>query len=233
MKWFTKERLAIFILALACLILVGSMGWRWYHGRQDYFLSGAPPQDILEKVSPKKVPYDQIKPPAFLATDALVLGSMSSTIGIVFYGDYANPQSNSLAREIENWARNRGRVRVIWYYLPAKTDDNDPSFEAAVFSECSRLLDDAWKAHRLMISLPKVDKQTIDLLSDQLETKDGMLYTCRQDKNIRSYLRQKIDIARGDGIDKAPFVFVGTQVFPAQSASSSSIIRSVTTYLRN
>ncbi|MFA6100003.1 MAG: hypothetical protein WC750_03955 [Patescibacteria group bacterium] len=233
MKWFTKERLAIFILALACLVLVGSMGWRWYHNRKDYFLSGAPPQDILEKVEPKKVPYDQIKPPAFLATDALVIGSMSSTAGIAFYGDYADSQSNALARELESWARNQGRVRFIWYYLPAKTDDNDVSFEAAVLSECSRLLDDAWQAHKLLISLPKIDNQTLNLLADKLKDKDGLLYTCRQDKNLRSYLRQKIDIARGDGIDKAPFVFIGTHVFPAQSASSSTMIRTAMSYLIN
>ncbi|MDD5438046.1 MAG: hypothetical protein PHC70_02790 [Patescibacteria group bacterium] len=233
MSWLNKERIAISILAAACLILVASMGWNWYHNKKDYFLSGSPPQDVLEKIEPKKVPYEQIKPPAFLATDALVIGSISSTIGISFYGDYADPQSNALARELENWARNQqGKVRFVWYYLPATTDDNDISFESAVFSECSRLIDDMWQAHLLMLSVPKVDKRTMEMFSQQLETSEKLLYNCRSDKNIRDYLKQKIYVARGDGIDKAPFVFVGTQVFPAQSASSSSIIRSALTHLR-
>lgn len=233
MIWFSKEKFAYFILGLACLILVGSMGWRWYHERKDFFLSGAPPQEIMESIEPKSVPYDQIKPPAFLATDALVMGSMSSTIGIAFYGDYANPESNSLARQLESWVRTtQNKVRFVYYYLPASTKDDDPSFEAAVFSECSRLLDDAWQGHKIVLTMPKADKQTIELLTDKLETEDGMLYNCRRDKNIRSYIKQKVDIAKGDGIDKAPFVFVGTRVFPAQSASSSSIIRAAQTYLQ-
>lgn len=233
MSWLNKERIAISILILACLALVVAMGWNWHRTQKEYFLSGAPPQDILEKIEPKTVPYNQIKPPAFLATDALVIGSLSSTVGIAFYGDYTNPQSNTLGRELENWVRNQqGKVRFVWYYLPATTDDNDISFESAVFSECSRLIDDQWQAHKLMISLPQIDKRSMELFSSQLETSEKLLYSCRNDKNIRDYIRQKIYVARGDGIDKAPFVFVGTQAFPAQSASSSSIIRSALNYLR-
>jgi hypothetical protein len=232
MSWLNKEKISLSILGLACLILALGMGWRWYYQQKNYFQSGSPPADIMDKIEPKSVPYEQIKSPAFLPTDALVFGSLSSTIGIAFYGDYANSQSNSLERELEKWVRGRqGKVRLVWYYLPAKTNDNDISFEAAVLSECSRLIDDNWQAHKLMVSVPQMDKKTLELIANQLETKDNMLYNCRTNKDIRDYLRQKIDIAKGDGIDTAPFVFVGTKAFPAKYASSSSVMKSALDYL--
>lgn len=233
MKLFSKNNLAAVIIVIAGLILVGSMGWRWYKNKTDFFLSGAPPTEALNRIEPKKVPYDQIKPPAFLQTDALIYGSMTSTASVIFYGDYTNPKSNALAREIDAWIKtSRGKIRLIWQYLPATDKDNEISFEAAVFSECSRLLDDKWLAHSLLLNMSKVSMSDIESLTDKLTDEDGMMYACRKDKNIRDYVRTKVQTARGDGIDTAPFVFVGTHVFPSQTASSTSIIQSAQTYLR-
>ncbi|MFA6504057.1 MAG: thioredoxin domain-containing protein [Patescibacteria group bacterium] len=233
MKLLSKNTLAAAIITIAGLVLVGSMGWSWYKTRTDFFLSGAPPASMMNEITPKKVPYGQIKPPAFLQTDALIYGSMTSTASIVFYGDYTDPKSNILARDIDTWVRtSKGKIRLIWQYLPATDKDGNASFEAAVFSECSRLMDDKWIAHTLMINMPKVGMSDVESLTDQLTDKDGMLYDCRKDKNIRDYVRTKVQTARGDGIDTAPFVFVGTHVFPSQSASSTSIIQAAQTYLR-
>lgn len=228
-----RQFAALCLLVLASVALLSAIGWRWYRNKQDYFTSGAPPQEILDRIEPKTVPYNQIKPPAFLQTDALVFGSMSSTVGIAFYGDYTNNKSNSLAYSLESWTRSMGgRIRLIWHYLPASTDDNSPSFEAAMLSECSRLIDDSWKAHDMMIKFSNLGQREIDFLAGQLADKDGMLYGCMKDKNLRSYIRQKAQVARGDGIDNAPFVFVGTQAFPSQTASTTSIIRTAQTYLK-
>ena len=233
MPKINRQVLALCLLALASVALLSAIGWRWYRNKQDYFQSGAPPQEIMDRIEPKKVPYDQIKPPAFLQTDSLVFGSISSTVGIAFYGDYTNNQSNSLAYALESWSRKMGgRIRFVWHYLPASTDDNSPSFEAAMLSECSRLIDSSWKAHGLMVKFSNLGQKEINFLSDQLADKDGMLYGCLQDKSLRSYVRQKVQVARGDGIDNAPFVFVGTQAFPAQTASTTSIIRSAQAYLK-
>lgn len=233
MPKFNRQIVAFCLIIIASVALLSAIGWRWYRNKQDYFTSGAPPQEIMDRIEPKTVPYDQIKPPAFLQTDALVFGSISSTVGIAFYGDYTNDKSNSLAYSLESWTRGMGgRVRFIWHYLPASTDDNSPSFEAAMLSECSRLIDDLWRAHGLMIKFSNLGQKEINFLSDQLADKDGMLYACMKDKNLRGYIRQKAEVARGDGIDKAPFVFVGTHVFPSQSASSTSIIRAAQAYLK-
>lgn len=227
-----KQQISMAFLGLAGLLMIGALGWRWYQTRKDFFISGAPPQELMDKIQPKSVPYAQIKPPAFLPTDPLVMGSMSSTVGIVFFGDYTDKLSDELALQVSDWARGKkGDVRVIWHYLPPSSDDGDLGYEAAVLSECSRLSDTRWSAHHLMLQTPPASMADIERLTDQLMDKEGMLYACRRDSNIRKYLRENIDQARGDGIDKAPFVFVGTKAFPSQNSSSTGILKAAQSYL--
>lgn len=232
MALFSKQNFAVLFLGLAAVGLVGAMGYHWYSDQKNYYISGSPPTDILEKVDPKKVPYEQIKAPAFLPADDLVFGSMSSTIGVTFFGDYADHRSNVLAQTLEKeLMKYGGRVRMTWHDLPASTKDGDLSFEATVLSECSRLVDKTWPAHDLLMQIPSLAKKDIEILTTQLMDKDSLLYACRQDQSLRKLIRQKIDISRGDGIDKAPFVFVGTHVFPSQTASSTAILKTVAQYI--
>jgi len=227
-----KQRISVLFLVLAGLLMVGTLGWRWYQTRKDSFISGAPPQELMDRIEPRTVPYAQIKPPAFLPTDPVILGSVSSTIGIVFFGDYADKASGELARQITDWAAGKkGEARVIWHYLPASSKDGNLGYEAAVLSECSRLSDKRWVAHSLMLLAPPASMADIERLTDQLMDKEGLLYACRRDKNIRSYVREGINQARGDGIDKAPFVFVGTRAFPSQNSSSTGILKAAQDYL--
>lgn len=233
MKWPSGDKLAIPILMIACVALVASMGNKWYQNRKNFYLSGAPPTDVVEKIEPKHVPYDQIKPPAMQDTDALVIGSMSSTVGLVFFGDYADPASNRLASELEIFARSqKGRIRMVWNYLPKTTEDGELSFEAAVLSECSRLVNSLWPAHLLMTTKGTVNKTDLDKIASDIQDEQGLLYSCRKDNSIRNYIREKVQTARGDGIDTAPFVFVGTHVFPSQTATSSAITRTAQIYLK-
>jgi len=227
-----KRHFSALFLVLAGLLMVGALGWRWYQTRKDYFISGAPPQELMDKVEPRSVPYAQIKPPAFLPTDPVILGSISSTVGIIFFGDYTDKASGELARQVIAWAAGKkGDVRVLWHYLPSSSKDGDLGFEATVLSECSRLSDLRWSAHDLMLQTPPASMGDVERLTDKLMDKEGLLYACRRDVNIRKYLREGIDQARGDGIDKAPFVFVGTKAFPSQNSSSTGILKAAQNFL--
>ena len=51
--------------------------------------------------------------------------------------------------------------------------------------------------------------------------------TNTRDTSIRQMVRTAAKRARGDGIDKAPFVFVRTQAFPAALASSTAVLGAI------
>lgn len=227
------EKTALLLISIAGLVLLGAVIWKNYETHTQYFLSGSPPPEIFTKIEPKSVPYNQIKPPAFLMSDPLVLGSITSTVGVTFFGDYADPKSLAFYKEITDMAeKQKGRVRVIWHYLPANDKDGELGFEAAVLSECSRLIDPDWLAHGLLIGQPSLKRSDLEIISNGIMDTENMLWACRKDKDIKDYVRHGIALARGDGIDEAPFIFVGTQVFPSQTSSTAEILQSIQSYLR-
>lgn len=227
------QKTALLLIAIAGLSLLGAVIWKNYETRTQYFLSGSPPAEIFTKIEPKSVPYHQIKPPAFMQSDPLIMGSITSTVGVIIYGDYADPKSLTFYKEITDMAaRQKGRVRVIWHYLPANDKDGEVGYEASVLSECNRLIDPAWSAHGLLIDKSNLKRSDLEIISNQIMDAENMLWACRRDKDIQDYVRHGINLARGDGIDKAPFVFVGTQAFPSQTSSTAEILQSIQNYLR-
>ena len=233
--FFTPQRIAIIILALAVMVFVGSAGYRWYSIKNTTFLSGAPPADLMDSVEPKYIPPERMKPPAITNTDIFLLGSPTSSVGIVFYADYTNPESNKLLKQvIQRAATYDGDVRVILRYLPKTTKDRDPSFEAVVLSECSRIMDENWSAHNSLLSLEKnnVKNSDIEQISYDYSDTDGMIYGCRNDASLRDRLKKDIQQARGDGVLAAPFVFAGTKALPPDQADLENIFDAINTYIR-
>lgn len=227
------EKIALLLIIVAGLALLGAVIWKNYVTRTQYFLSGTPPPEIFTKIEPKSVPYNQIKPPAFLQSDPLALGSITSTVGVIFYGDYTDPKSLTFYKEITDMAlKQKGRVRIIWHYLPANDKDGELGYEASVLSECNRLIDPNWQAHNILIAKDNLKRSDLEIISNQIMDAENMLWACRKDKDIKDYVRHGIEVARGDGIDTAPFVFVGTQVFPSQTSSTAEILKSIQNYLR-
>lgn len=227
------EKMALLLIIIACLALLSAVVWKAYETRTQYFLSGSPPAEIFTKIEPKSVPYNQIKPPAFLQSDPLAMGSITSTVGVIMFGDYADQKSLTFYKEIAELAsQQKGRVRIIWHYLPANDKDGELGYEAALLSECNRLLDPNWMAHDILIDTQELKRSDLEIISNQIMDEENMLWACRKDKEIKDYVRHGINVARGDGIDKAPFIFVGTQVFPSQTSSTAEILQSIQNFLR-
>jgi len=230
----SPQRLALIVLVASALVLCVYAGRQWYSNRTETYESGNPPKEILNDIEPKHVPYETIKPWAVSTGDIFLTGSTSSTVGIIFFGDYTNPASNKLTMDlIPIIAAQHGNVRLVWHFLPSSIEDKSPSFEAAVLSYCSYLLDKKWPAHWYLLQLDAKSKiSDIDNVSMLAGDKEGRLESCRRDESVRSLLRVEIKTARGDGIDDAPFVFVGTNAFSAAQAASPAIGAVIKSYLK-
>lgn len=225
----SPQRLAIAVLVLAAFGLCFFAGRQWYVTSTQTYYSGSPPTEILEDIEAKSVPYDAIKPWAVSSADVFLAGSSTSSLGILFFGDYTDPASNRLLNGIlPSVQATNGRVRLVWHALPASTDDKTPSFEAAVLSECSRLLDPAWRAHLLLSQIDHpATSGDVDRIALAVAGDDVNVQACTRDASIRQMVRTAAKRARGDGIDKAPFVFVRTQAFPASMVSSTAVLTAI------
>ncbi|MFA6446901.1 MAG: thioredoxin domain-containing protein [Patescibacteria group bacterium] len=229
------QKISALILMVAVVALLASAGYKFYRVKRDTYQAGLPPQAVLEEIKPKHVPYNTIKPPAITPTDAFIFGSPTSTAGVIFFGDYANPKSNKLFKELEPKLRAYRGIRLVWRDLPSSTEDRNPSFEAAVLSECSRFLDPFWKMRYLLGSFTStaLDNWSIDSILSQLSNSEMQgLETCRRDQSVRNTLRQAIAISKGDGIDTAPFLFVVSQAISAQDASGTRVFDALRPYIK-
>ncbi|MBD3281302.1 hypothetical protein GF391_00980 [Candidatus Uhrbacteria bacterium] len=229
------QKLAIGIIFLAMALFIVGAGYSIYTTYSESYIAGSPPKELIEKIPPKQVPYDQIKPPAIAPDDAFIIGSPSSTYGIVFYGDYANSASNQLLVELMPALEPYGElIRLNYRHLPEATKDGSMGFEAAVASECSRLLGTNWLLHHLLIQT-NPDKLSISFIRNTIETTSAqseIIKACQFNTPIREKIATAIARAKGDGIDKAPFVFVGTQAIPAKSATKDQIIDALKRHIR-
>ena len=230
----SPQRISLVVLVAAAIVLCVFAGRQWNFNRTQTYESGNPPKEILNDIEAKHVPYETIKPWAVSTGDIFLAGSPSSTVGIIFFGDYFNPASNKLVMDlIPIIAGYHGNVRLVWHFLPASVDDKTPSFEAAVLSYCSYLLDKKWPAHWYLLQLDAKSKAAdVDNIAQMVGDKEGKLESCRRDESVRSLLRLEAKTARGDGIDNAPFIFAGTNVFPATQSSAKAIDTAIQSYLK-
>lgn len=226
----TARNLSLAVLALALVILSGAIVYKWYMNQKNFYTAGAPPKELLQRVEPKKVPYDSIKPPAVQGGETFLIGSVTSSYyGVIFFGDYTDGSSAKAFKDTElAVAAYHGKIRLIWRQLPASTDDGSVSFEAAVLSECSRIVNLTWSAHKALLdaSSAGITKSKLDGITDNLDP-SGMLALCREDATMRKTIRQTIARYRGDGIDTAPFVFVGTRAFPSTKATPQALTQAI------
>jgi hypothetical protein len=234
---FSIQKLATLIIIFAILIFAGSAGYGWYKTSTDTYLSGAPPLNLINEIPPKSVPYNQIKPPAITPYDAFLIGSSTSTYGMVFYADYSNSASNALILELlPKLLPYDDLVRLNWRYLPETTKDGDIGFETAIAAECARLIDPTvWALHVGLLMEPpdKLNRSGLRRLVENLTLEPEMVNACQNNTSIRETIRTAIQTAKGDGIDKAPFVFVGTEAIPASEVNTDKIINALRNYIKN
>jgi protein-disulfide isomerase len=232
----SAQKMATLIIIFAIVIFAGSAGYTWYKTSTETYIAGAPPADLINDIPPKSVPYNQIKPRALTPYDAFLLGSATSSYGLVFYGDYTNPASNALLIElISKLLPYEDLIRLNWHYLPETTKDGDMGFEAAIASECSRLLEPNWPLHAVLIKETDktLNRSRLRQLVENLSMDPEMVNACQNNTAVRDSIKTAIQTAKGDGIDKAPFVFVGTEAIPATEANAEKIINALRNYIKN
>ncbi|GEM_PF-903898 len=230
------QKTAILIIIFAIVIFIGSAGYKWYKISTSTYIAGAPPIDLVNEIPPKSVPYDQIKPRALTPYDAFIIGSVTSSYGLIFYGDYTNLASNALLVElVSKLLPYEDLVRLNWHYLPETTKDGDMGFESAIASECSRLLEQNWPLHEALLkeSGKKLSRSRLKQIIEEFSADPEMIHVCQNNSVIRESVKTAIQIAKGDGIDKAPFVFVGTEAIPASEANIEKIINALRDYIKN
>ena len=126
-------------------------------------------------------------------------------------------------------------VRLNYRYLPESSDDGHIGYESAVASECSRLFGShQWLLHHLFLQADP-DKLTTGYIRNTIEAttmQPEIIKACQFNTSIRNKISTDINRAKGDGIDVAPFIFVGTQAIPSQSANQETVLNALKTYIR-
>jgi len=230
----TPTNISLVIISLSLITLLGFYIRFLYQENTTKFRSGKPPQELLNYISPKHVPYETIKPPAISPNDPILYGSpTSSLIGIIIYGDYTNSSTKKITPLLTKYAQNyQDQIRIIWHHLPLSDKNGDLSFEATILSECSRLTNPSWPAHQLLLDIKDETKsRNIKQILYNLGSQNKNLLACFKSKNIRQQLQHQIQISRGDGIDIAPLIFVGTEAIPATQINFKNITNKLNNYI--
>jgi len=230
----TAPNISLAIISISLIILLGFYINFLYQQKTTKFKSGRPPQELLNYIPPKHIPYETLKPPAVFPTDPILYGTTtSSLIGIIIYGDYTNSSTKQITPLITQFAKKyKNQIRVIWHHLPKSDKNGDISFEATVLSECSRLTDPAWSAHDLLINIKeKTEMRHVKQILYNLSDQNKNLLRCFKNKTIRQQIQHQIQISRGDGIDIAPLIFVGTEAIPASEANFKNVTNKLNHYI--
>lgn len=200
------------LVGMVCLLLVLS-GWILYGQIQTArttFMSGAPTAEIQSALVPKTVPLADLKPPAVRPEDEIRYGSPTSVASVIEFGDYECESCRALDPVIQRVLPTfKGTVRFVWRDLPVK-DVNPDAFEAAMFARCAALQGKFWEAHDALLAAPSLDESTYASIASNLKLNAANLASCRADANGRAALQNDVDVARNDGINAAPLLFIGT-----------------------
>ncbi len=230
----SAQKLATIIIIFAIVIFTAGAGYSIYLTNTKNYLAGAPPKELTQKIPAKQVPYSQIKPPAINPDDSFLIGAASSTYGIIFYGDYTNSKSNELLLSLVSALKPYSDlVRLNYRHLPKTTDDGDMGYETAIVSECSRLFGSSWILHDLLINTEpkKITKSFLRQLIQEASLEPEIINVCEYNTTIREKVGTTIDTAKSDGIDVAPFIFVGTEAIPSEQATTDNVLNAVKSYI--
>lgn len=198
--------LAIFILISAWIV------YRGYASNRDTFLAGAPPIDVQKALFPEKVDLSKMRPPALRPSDPIRYGSVTSAAAVIEFGDFdcenCRAMRSTLASVIQQY---RGTVRLVWRDFPV-TDEHPKSIEAAIFARCAGFQGKFWEAYDALFDaeIPK-SESTFTKISRAIGLNANLLSACRQDEAVRAAVQLDLDTARNDGIDSAPFLFIGSK----------------------
>ena len=203
-----------FVLAVSVFLIVALSGWVIYHAvdlARTKFEAGNPPPDVQKALQPHTIDLGTMRPPALRPTDPIRYGSVTSSMSVIAYGDFECEgcrQMNSVLTIVI--PQFKGNVRLVWRDLPI-ADENPNAMSAAVFARCAGVQGKFWEAHDLLMAAPSLGEGTYGDIAQQLKLNLRSLAECRQDPKITAAVQTDVDESRADGVDGAPFFFVGTK----------------------
>ncbi len=228
-----RERIFIligFLLALLGLISLG-VTQEWQR-RTDAFRAGAPPEEIRKAIIPKKIEISLLRPPAIRPGDPVRFGSATSFASVIEFGDFECPSCQNLAKTLDEVTSSfHGRVRLVWRDLPVM-DVNPHAMAAAIAARCAGAQGKFWEAHDLLFSAETLNERTFERLAPQLHLNGAEYERCRTDQRVRAAIQEDVDTARGDGIQAAPLLFIGTKAHLGPM-NAEELEREITLFLKS
>lgn len=204
------------LLAATITLFFAVSGWMIYNGilaRRNTFITGAPTQDIKDVIIHKELAASELHPPALRVSDPVRYGSVSSAAAIIEYGDYQCETCKTMAPVLDRVAASyKGNVRLVWRDFPI-TSVHPKALDAAVFARCAGLEGKYWEAHDALFAAKEISEYTFGEISDRLNLNKNTMTYCRNDRALIDNILRDTDVAQGDGISRAPTIFVGTKAF--------------------
>jgi|GEM_PF-1060359 len=228
-----RERFGLLILlSLMAIGLSSFLIWRSVKTSQDHFTAGAPPQDIKDVVIPQEIELSKLKPPAIQARDMVRYGSATSVISVIEYGDYECSDCRDLAKTIKKTLEPYGgSVRFVFHQLPIE-DRHPNALNAAVFAICAGQQGAFWAAHDALMETTTFNEVTYQIIGRNIGLDAVGLAACRNNPEIAAQIRQQVELAKSDGINGAPLLFVGTQASYG-AMTSEELQQAINRYISN
>lgn len=211
----TKARNALLLggILLCFFGLGGILVYHAYQTSQRSFVTGAPPIDIKNSLLPENIDPAKMRPPAIRPTDPIRFGSVTSVASVIVFGDFECESCKAVDDVVRRVLPSyRGNVRFVWRDLPV-TDVNPSAMDAAIFARCAGLQGKFWEAHDALYRVKTLNELAYNAISSELQLNSGQLQACRRDPAVRQAIQQDIDTARNDGVNSAPFLFIGTKAW--------------------
>lgn len=206
-------RTKILILFTAIfLLLSGFFVYQAIQFNKSNYRVGFVPTDVANLPTPKNIPLSAIRPPAIRSYDPMRYGGAESVLSVIEFGDFNCAECIKAAKIIDEAVRlYAGKVRFVWRDLPLIDDKN--ATEAALFARCASLQNKYWETFDALVAQTPVKEKTFKDITAQLNLDQNFMRSCRADQNLAALLKLDIANARADGINKTPFIFIGTQAF--------------------
>ncbi|MFH1838851.1 MAG: thioredoxin domain-containing protein, partial [Patescibacteria group bacterium] len=209
-----KQRRILLSLSIVIFVLVATaFTFRVVQFKKTHYKVGSVPPEIVNQLLPKDVPISSIRPPALRAIDPIRYGGTTSVVSIIEYGDYECEYCRRMRTEIDSVARSyNGLVRFVWRDFPIE-EIHKGSTEVAIFARCAALQGKYWPIHDALMTAEKLNEKTLQQIADSFGLDPIFQKSCRQDAAMEQMVLRDLSEARADGINSAPFIFVGTQAF--------------------
>lgn len=206
-----RQLLLIGSLVLALLGLSGWMIFRGVHLSQNSFLTGRPPEDMLQALIPQNIDLAKMHPPAVRPSDPARYGNATSSANVILFADFECPTCLQLEQTLNTVIpAYNGKVRLVWRDFPMK-DIHSSAMEAAILARCANTQGQFWQAHDALFQHASLNALTLHAISTQLRLNTAGLDTCKNDPKIQQAIEQDIKAAEADGIHSVPFLFIGTK----------------------